>query len=88
MEKNMKRAERRSQKERMSRKVSKRIDHTFRDPSHWWPEFEQWKEDYVRRHADNRKKCSCHMCCNPRRLGDLTIQEKKISQREKFCQES
>ena len=27
--------------------------------------------------ADNFKNCSCGMCTNPRRYGELTIQEKK-----------
>lgn len=85
MEKNRKRAERRAQKERMLRKARKTVDLQWRDPNDMWAE---WKEQWALKHADNLAKCSCHMCCNPRRLGELTIQEKKVSQRERFCEES
>jgi hypothetical protein len=86
MEKNKKRAERRSHKERMLRKAKQVIDLTWRDHDDKWIE---WKERWARKHADNLAKCSCHMCGNPRKhWNDTTIQEKKISQPERFCEES
>jgi hypothetical protein len=34
-----------------------------------------WVEKCARRIRDNRKPCSCWMCGNPRKLGELTVQE-------------
>lgn len=28
-----------------------------------------------RKLADNRKPCSCYVCCNPRKRGELPVQE-------------
>jgi hypothetical protein len=82
MEKNKKRAERRSQKERMLRKALRAAESFYASS-----DFEEWKERWARKHADNLAKCSCHMCGNPRKhWNEPTIQEKKISQRERFCE--
>ena len=87
MEKNKKRAERRAHKERVRHKIEETVTHKwYGDASKRWPGFDEWKEDYIRRHADNPKSCSCWMCCNPRKHGELTMQEKKVSQRERFCE--
>lgn len=84
MEKNKKRAERRAQKERMLRKALKKAEMFYASD-----DFEEWKKRWAVRHADNLASCSCHMCGNPRRIwNEPTIQEKKISQRERFCEES
>ena len=85
--KDKKRAQRRAQKERKQHNLSKKLDHQYSDPNSRSPNFDQWKEDYIRRHAGNPASCSCWMCQNPRRIfkDKLTIQEKRISQREKFC---
>ena len=85
MEKNKKRADRRAHKKRMQHKAKEVIDLVWRDGSNEW---EEWKNRWAVRHADNLKGCSCWMCCNPRKYGELTMQEKRISQREKFCEES
>lgn len=93
MEKNKKRAERRAHKERKRLKELRKINHQFNDPSKMWPNFEQWREEYIRKHADNPTSCSCWICENPRRAfkhkksAELTLQEKRFSQREKFCEE-
>lgn len=89
MEKNKKRAERRAQKARARHKIERKINHQYSDSANWFPNFEEWKESYIKRHADNPTSCSCHMCGNPRRIwNEPTTQEKKISQREKFYEES
>ena len=87
LEKNKKRAERRSAKARMRHRVEQNLNNQYSNVDKW-PDFEEWKKSYVSRHADNPKSCSCWMCENPRRYGELTMQEKRISQREKFCEES
>jgi len=84
MEKNKKRAERRAHKQRMLHKAEEKAKLFFRTD-----DFEEWKEKWARKHADNLAKCSCHMCGNPRKYwNEETLQEKKFSQREKFCEES
>ena len=41
------------------------------------------RQDFMRHNFQNRKQCSCAMCCNPRHspfykgLGRLTVQERK-----------
>lgn len=84
--KDKKRAKRRADKERRRRQELRKIDHQYSSPATWFNNFEQWREDYARRHADNPKSCSCWMCCNPRKYGQLTLQEKRVSQRERFCE--
>lgn len=90
--KDMKRARRRADKERKVKREEKKIEHIYSDPSHRWDGFDEWKEKYIRKHADNPTSCSCWICQNPRRANkhkkqaELTLQEKKISQRERFCE--
>jgi hypothetical protein len=74
----------------MQRKLEQKLNHQYNDPAKQRPGFEEWKEAYIKRHADNPASCSCWMCQNPRRVfkDNLTMQEKRISQREKFCDES
>lgn len=85
--KDKKRAKRRADKERRRRQELRKItDIWYSNVSSRLPDFEQWREDYARRHADNRKSCSCYMCGNPRKYWkELTLQEKRFSQRERFC---
>ena len=45
---------------------------------------EEWKLQWARKHANNLKGCSCWMCCSPRKSGELTQQEKKVSQRDRY----
>ena len=87
MEKNKKRAERRTHKERKRHKLERMIEHRYSDPSMRWNGFDQWKEEFIRKHADNPAFCSCYSCGNPRKhFNEPTIQEKKICQRERFCE--
>ncbi len=72
------RAERRHHHERMKQKVSK---------FHWikrWFWGEESREQHIRRMAETRTPCSCHMCGNPRRhqKDKLTMQEKRINEYE------
>ena len=80
--KDKKRAERRSHKERKRHKIEDMVVHKwYGDASKRWDGFEEWKEKYIQRHADNPKSCSCWMCGNPRRkFHDLTLQEKKFQE--------
>jgi hypothetical protein len=79
MEKNKKRAERRFHKKRKQLKVLRKINHQYADPSMWFPKFDEWREEYIRKHADNPASCSCIMCGNPRKhFKEITIQEKKM----------
>lgn len=85
MEKNKKRAIRRAQKARMLRKAQEASRLTWLSSDEKWSE---WKEQWARKHADNLAKCSCWMCGNPRKYwNQKTLQEKKFSQRERFCDE-
>ena len=85
--KDKKRARRRADKERRHRQELKKIDHRFSSPEKRGPNFEQWREKQAQRNTDTRKGCSCWMCGNPRRIfkDNLTMQEKRFCQREKFC---
>jgi len=85
MEKNKKRADRRFQKQRMLRRAESIASTMYPNVANRWEDWEKWKAQWVRRHADNLKKCSCWMCCSPREFGEPTLQEKKFSQRERFC---
>ena len=44
---------------------------------------EEWRQTWARKHFNNPQSCSCHMCCNPRKLGAITKQEKIASLRQK-----
>ena len=80
------RADRRHHHQRMIDKVE-----TFRWMS---PEFyhgeEEQRQKHIKKMAENRKKCSCGMCCNPRRSWyakeneRLTMQEKRIKEYERY----
>lgn len=59
----MKRAIRRMQRERMKRRAIKVL------------KLMKFPTDYAGYWADNLAKCSCHMCRNTRRDGELTKQE-------------
>lgn len=83
--KEKKRAIRRAQKQKMLHKAEHVADVMFASVRDRQDQFEEWKKNWSKRHADNMKSCSCWMCCNPRKLGQPTIQEKRISQREKIC---
>ena len=60
---------------------------------HWlkqkfWNGSEEEREKHLRKMAETRHPCSCHMCGNPRRMfKEETLQEKKMSIREKFDSE-
>ena len=73
----------------MLHKAEEKVKNLYPRLSTRMQEWDKWKEQWVRKHADNMTICSCHMCGNPRKLfKDETIQEKRFSQREKFCEES
>lgn len=72
------RAERRHHHQRMLNKVKK---------FHWiqkWFWGEESREEHIKRMAENRTPCSCHMCGNPRhhQKDKLTMQEKRAIQKE------
>lgn len=74
------RSERRHHHQRMIDKVK-----TFRWMS---PEFyhgeEEQRQKHIKKMAENRKKCSCHMCGNPRKMfKEDTMQEKRVKENEK-----
>lgn len=85
MEKNKKRAERRKAEAKKLRKALHIADNIFRLSSS--PNIETWKKEWARKHANNLKACSCWLCCSPRENGELTMQEKRVNQREKYCEE-
>lgn len=87
MEKNKKRAQRRFHQKRMLRKAENIARTIYPDVSNRWEEWEKWKAEWARRHADNLKACSCWLCCSPRENGELTMQERRVNQRERYCEE-
>lgn len=77
------RAERRHHHQRMIDKVIK----SFR----WLkPEFyhgeEAQRQKHIKKMAENRAKCSCEICCNPRR-SPLTSGEEKMTIQERKAKE-
>jgi hypothetical protein len=86
MEKNKKRAERRKAEAKKLRKALDVAKTIFRYPKNS-PQLEKWQMEWARRHANNLKACSCWLCCSPRENGELTMQEKKVNQRERYCEE-
>lgn len=76
------RAERRHHHERMLNKVKKFSLYQ----NYFWNEED--KIQHQKRMAENRKPCSCEMCCNPRRSGwykgegKLTMQERRMNEYE------
>lgn len=78
------RAERRHHHQRMIDKVKK-----FRwlQPE-FWHGSEESREDHIRKMAETRHPCSCHMCGNPRKhWKEETVQEYRMSIKEKFDSE-
>lgn len=45
-----------------------------------WGNNSLWIDQTACRWADNMKKCSCDMCCNPRKHVGPTIQELRFDQ--------
>lgn len=75
------RADRRHHHQRMIDKVKK-----FRFVQ---PEFyngnETLRQKHIRKMAETRTPCSCHMCGNPRRMfNEETMQEKRIKEYERY----
>lgn len=69
------RSERRHHHQRMLNKV-KNFDWVKR-----WFGTEESREEHVRRMAENRHPCSCHMCGNPRKhFKKKTIQERRMDE--------
>jgi hypothetical protein len=71
--KNRKRAMRRHHRQRIYKKSKVIAKRTFAILEHW---IDPW----AKRNMNNRKKCSCWMCCNPRRIkgkSNETLQEVK-----------
>ena len=83
MEKNKKRAQRRKAEAKKLRKALLVADKIFRLSD----DMSDWKLQWARKHANNLKACSCWMCCSPRENGKLTMQERRVNQREKYCEE-
>lgn len=42
-------------------------------------------ERWIKSHADNLAACSCWMCGNPRKNGEVTFQEKKEKMKGLIC---
>ena len=64
------RAERRHHRHRM-------LSHAKHILKHGWKLERSMIDDKARKIANNAAVCSCSMCCNPRKHGELTIQELK-----------
>lgn len=53
-----------------------------------WKTSDEEREKHIKKMAENRQKCSCHMCRNPRRSDfysgeeKLTMQERRASRPE------
>lgn len=41
-------------------------------------------EKKVCKMAQARKPCSCHMCCSPRKNGELPLQELRVKESERY----
>lgn len=87
MEKNKKRAQRRKAEAKKLRKAMKIADNIFRFNGSSDRQNEEWKAQWARKYANNLKACSCWMCCSPRENGQLTMQERRVNQRERYCNE-
>jgi len=80
--KNRKRAKRRYMKQKMkskARKIAKYVwgwGTRYRDA--WYDE--ERVNHFACHAADNLKLCSCEMCCNPRRHGEKTMQERRMEE--------
>lgn len=85
MEKNKKRAQRRFHQKRMLHKAEDIARTIFPDVANRWEGWETWKAEWARRHANNLKACSCWLCCSPRENGEPTMQEKRVNQRDRYC---
>ena len=66
-----KRAERRYHKQRMKNKARRLYPDT----------------DKAEHYADYLTVCSCMMCCNPRRYGEITLQERRFYEKDKTTTE-
>ena len=73
------RAERRHHHKRLLDRVK---EFFWLKPKHYHGSEEQ-RQKHIKKMAENRKPCSCHMCGNPRHVGKdkLTMQEKKALQK-------
>lgn len=79
------RGERRHHHDRMIDRVRK---FSWLQPKPWdSPDYDI--EKHIKKVAENRKKCSCEMCCNPRHSGfakgeRLTMQERRMKEYERY----
>lgn len=78
------RADRRHHHNRMIEKVK----------NFWWLQADKYfgseekRQKHIRKMAETRHPCSCHMCGNPRKVfKEVTFQEQKMSIKEKFDNE-
>ena len=78
------RADRRHHHQRMIDKVK----------NFWWLQADKYwgseekRQKHIRKMAETRHPCSCHMCGNPRKaFKEVTLQEQRMSIREKFDSE-
>lgn len=78
------RAERRHHHQRMI----DRVKNFYHLQSKFWFGSEESREEHIKRVAENRHPCSCHVCRNPRHSGfhkgkeKLTMQERKAPKPE------
>lgn len=72
------RSERRHHHQRMIDKVK---DFWYLQSDKYWGT-EESRQKHIRKVAENRKKCSCHMCRNPRN-SDFSKGESKLTMQER-----
>ena len=78
------RAERRHHHNRMIEKVK----------HFWWLQKDKYwgseekRQKHIRKMAETRHPCSCHMCGNPRTIfNEVTMQEKRIKESERYAEQ-
>jgi hypothetical protein len=53
--------------------------------SKFWHGTEEERDLHLKKVAENRQKCSCHVCGNPRKYWkEETMQEKRIKEYERY----
>jgi hypothetical protein len=78
------RAERRHHHKRMIDRVK---EFFWLKPKHYHGSEEE-RQKHIRKMAETRHPCSCHMCGNPRKnWNEMTLQEQKAYIKEKFDNE-
>jgi hypothetical protein len=79
------RAERRHHEKRIRNRVRTFLKEAWRI-DRWYKERDDMAgfEKKVCKMAQARKPCSCHMCCSPRKNGELPLQELRVKESERY----